>query len=813
MKELHAEANRYAMLHYEASTAILQRIVSWSTECTELADDNPDKKLAWRRLCGEQLDEIHQLRWFTKVNIEALCLFKTKFSSLAPSSLEWGGEMTGQWTECLDIPKDCLDRVGKAESTMTIFMRQLEDAEDEDEEWKKPRASLRKGFLTTLSSVDLAPLHSAILSDDLSALRSLLQALSSRTDGSGSDFPSMLGHLLILSIRCAQDTMVEHILSKGPSLAVKSADGKTALYCVCESGHLSLVRTMVAAIDSLGGDINQAVPRTGWTPLMVASAKGHADIVSYLLASGADTARTDVLGWTAKEHAAYRGHLTIASFERFGSANTYRGGPAAKIPAGKRDPIQPLHYERKAVVVTLGTVQGGHDRPTLDLGKYGLASSLGDFEASETVLEIVIPGADCEAKEVPLPITNDHIKGPLVGLLGLNAPTRITVNLWHTGPEGERVTLSSGTVLLGDDYVKFGKSRESMLREVTVVMLDKETLEYSGTVLLSYVIATPFVGMGGTMTDYTKKAGEPPRLVGHRGLGQNTAGQSNLQIGENTITSFLSAHRLGAPFVEFDVQLTRDLEAVIYHDFSFSGSGSDVPIHDISLAQYKYAGDVQNPRDSVLLDAISRRPRASSSGEDSMLKALQAKERLKHTIDFGGKGFKANTRGHSIQDAFATLEELLVNLPEDMGFNIEMKYQRLHEARDAGVASVTIDINTFVDVALEKIKRLAGRRPIILSSFTPEVCILLKLKQSKYPVMFITNAGKVPMMDKELRAASLQMGIQFARLWDLAGLVLACDTYLLCPRLIGLVKNAGLVCASYGLGNNDPVNARVCLSS
>jgi glycerophosphodiester phosphodiesterase len=78
--------------------------------------------------------------------------------------------------------------------------------------------------------------------------------------------------------------------------------------------------------------------------------------------------------------------------------------------------------------------------------------------------------------------------------------------------------------------------------------------------------------------------------------------------------------------------------------------------------------------------------------------------------------------------------------------------------------------------------------------------------------MFITNAGKVPMTDLELRAASLQMAVQFARCWDLAGVVFACEALLYCPRFVRFVKNAGLVCASYGLLNNDPINARVSFS-
>lgn len=34
-----------------------------------------------------------------------------------------------------------------------------------------------------------------------------------------------------------------------------------------------------------------------------------------------------------------------------------------------------------------------------------------------------------------------------------------------------------------------------------------------------------------------------------------------------------------------DVQLTRDLVPVIYHDFSLSESGTDIPIHDLTLEQ------------------------------------------------------------------------------------------------------------------------------------------------------------------------------------------------------------------------------------
>lgn len=45
---------------------------------------------------------------------------------------------------------------------------------------------------------------------------------------------------------------------------------------------------------------------------------------------------------------------------------------------------------------------------------------------------------------------------------------------------------------------------------------------------------------------------------------------------------------------------------------------------------------------------------------------------MKHTVDFMKKGSKPNTRGDFIQDSFATLEELLIEMPETIGFNIEI---------------------------------------------------------------------------------------------------------------------------------------------
>lgn len=55
--------------------------------------------------------------------------------------------------------------------------------------------------------------------------------------------------------------------------------------------------------------------------------------------------------------------------------------------------------------------------------------------------------------------------------------------------------------------------------------------------------------------------------VGHRGSGTSFKTTEGGVIRENTIASLKNAAAHGADMVEFDVQLSKDLVPVIYHDF------------------------------------------------------------------------------------------------------------------------------------------------------------------------------------------------------------------------------------------------------
>lgn len=55
----------------------------------------------------------------------------------------------------------------------------------------------------------------------------------------------------------------------------------------------------------------------------------------------------------------------------------------------------------------------------------------------------------------------------------------------------------------------------------------------------------------------------------------------------------------------------------------------------------------------------------------------------------------------------------------------------------------------------------------------------------------------------------MQEAIRFASRWNLLGVVTQAECLVLCPRLIRVVKESGLVCVSYGTSNNDPYKVKL----
>ena len=181
-----------------------------------------------------------------------------------------------------------------------------------------------------------------------------------------------------------------------------------------------------------------------------------------------------------------------------------------------------------------------------------------------------------------------------------------------------------------------------------------------------------------------------------------------------------------------------------------------------------------------------------------------------------------------VADRVATLRDCFRAAPPWLGWNCELKYP------DAVAAAASPHVrplgrNEFADAVLRVVMDEAGghgpaggsptvvrggggagascpppARRVIFSSFDPDLCTLLALKQPRHPVFFLTNAGPATFSDPRMNG--VDAALDFAAASNLQGVVAHSAGVL--PRLHAIVAAAharGLHLFTWGDDNNDPV--------
>ncbi|KAF2833303.1 glycerophosphodiester phosphodiesterase GDE1 [Ophiobolus disseminans] len=709
-----------------------------------------------------------------------------------------------------------------------------------------------------------APLHLSVIGGHPLTTKALLDAENwcgtSQDKFTSRKSISQSGAALALATRSNFVSIVELLVEAGVDVNYEDEGGETALHMAARYGYTECARVLLVGSGTNKANVDTPEKTFAWTPLFIACVDDHLPIVELLAAAGADLQRCDNSGWTAKEHAALRGHTVIAArlAKLAPSSSSPLAAPTDTRIARAGSPPQSSLDERRSknmtrdssvvqkvpepvksfghryltketmILVSLGSMDIRKEIPAVKLEDIPLA----DAHATQldTALSLVVSasGANGEPTVIDLPVQDNIATDPITFMATDISKVKVLFDIVPTYAGSNDRVVGRGVALLSTIKTSIGSKRISLQGDMKVPIVAASTLDVIGAVNFNFLIITPFQHPGMSVTEqhtYWKKMAASTMVIGHRGLGKNTASRTSLQLGENTIQSFISAANLGAEYVEFDVQLTKDLVPVIYHDFLVSETGIDAPVHTLTLDQFLHIGEGQKPRQSRPaspengshpngLNGDQDRPNTrrlrSYSVDNSTQRNIhldrqqELTERMKHTRDFKKKGFKGNNRGFSIQSSFTTLEKMFNELPESVGFNIEMKYPMLHESEEEEMDQYAVELNSFVDTVLQKVYDKMGKRNIMFSSFNPDVCLMLSFKQPSIPVLFLTDAGTSPVGD--IRAASLQEAIRFASRWNLLGVVSAAEPLVMCPRLVKVVKESGLVCVSYGTLNNDPVN-------
>ncbi|KAL8830339.1 MAG: hypothetical protein Q9170_005775 [Blastenia crenularia] len=628
------------------------------------------------------------------------------------------------------------------------------------------------------------PLHLAVIAGSAASTRSLLGLYSqwrpaSNDTGADDKLQSVLVELLPLVVRSRQQDVVRLLLRRGVNVNHRTMSGETAF-------------TLFSA-EAAKTTLEICETSRRWTPLFIACVEGHSSIAQLLLNAGADPLQLDRFGWTAKEHAAYRGHLSLAKLLVAPVIFTSLSSPDPAM-ACRRPPFlargQEIDLslspdwdrsgsrsgEMTHILVTLGSPN------TRDSGEaVVLHAGVGIRVSSDAAYTIEIHAlaavASNDAKgRLQLPVVEDLINKPWHFTTEDPEHVKIVFTIFTSNGQSDgQILVGRAVTLLQNLKHSLAKNREGLARKY-----------------VPQAAKRGFWGEGGLT-----------QVVGHRGSGANSATHTNLQLGENTIQSYLSAVKLGASAVEFDVQLTKDLVPVIFHDFLVMESGSDTPVYTLRLDQFQHLSEAQVPKSDLPSMAESRyrernselndlhpKLRSKSLDEYDRSRYLDLVDRMRYTESVMAGDYKGNLRGNSVQGVFPTFEKMFIDLPETTAFNVEMKYPMLWEAEDRNMDCFAPEINAYVDIVLSTIDRLAGKRSITFSSFSPEVCILLTLKQRDYPILFLSKAGSIPVGD--VRCSGLQQSIRFAQSWSLAGIVMLSDPLVMCPRLIKYAESSGL---------------------
>ncbi|KAJ2617223.1 Glycerophosphocholine phosphodiesterase [Coemansia sp. RSA 1365] len=267
----------------------------------------------------------------------------------------------------------------------------------------------------------------------------------------------------------------------------------------------------------------------------------------------------------------------------------------------------------------------------------------------------------------------------------------------------------------------------------------------------------------------------------------------SLQLGENTVQSMEHAFLNGVTAVKLVVQLTRDLVPVIYHNWVVTETGLNTPVNSLTLKQFM----ALNPGNKLI---------SHTRSSDNLAAKLVA-------LNTQAPSTRADPKG-TVQTSFATLDYLFNKLPSGVGFDIEVKYPLRDKADKVGI-STSFEVNLFLDCILDVVykhvgspfvstsQRSKGYRPVMFTSFHPDICLLLAHKVGQdFPIMLLTNSGISDTADK--RCKSMDVAVRMAKWAGLAGILTHVDPVMQSPRIVSLARRHKLLVTTYGGPDSKP---------
>lgn len=318
----------------------------------------------------------------------------------------------------------------------------------------------------------------------------------------------------------------------------------------------------------------------------------------------------------------------------------------------------------------------------------------------------------------------------------------------------------------------------------TLPIMGRNSRQTIGKVRVGYLVIRPIESlqcdMRASFTKYWRKRSALD--VGHRGAGKTHAAKHH-KIGENTIASFLTAANHGAAYVEFDVHLSKDSVPIVYHDLTCCISSKKKNDKNVMLFEV--------PVKDLTFDQLQLLKVAHAT-------AIHAHADMDEDEDIDE------------HQPFPSLSQIFQAVPEHVGFNIELKWIcQMKDGSWDGNLSSYFNMNPFLDIILSCVLQNAGTRRILFSSFHPDICSMVRQKQNKYPILFLTQGvSDVYPELMDIRCQSTQIAMSFAQSENILGISAHAEELLKSMECIRQAQAKGLVVFCWGDDNNQHENRR-----
>lgn len=388
------------------------------------------------------------------------------------------------------------------------------------------------------------------------------------------------------------------------------------------------------------------------------------------------------------------------------------------------------------------------------------------------------------------------------------------------------------TLFLSDEFKQFEIIKRAIVHNNKRV----------GSITIEYIVYSAFT----ETIDKQIEIDFHHKVLGHRGSGQTSRNIiKNIPLKENTLNSyFVSKENRHADFIEFDVQLSLDKKLIIHHDLIVKINCPDIKgipqMLEVPLNKFTYEEirkieplTIFSPEtfENMIKRVSEKCPECSqwkieqTAKIPEILDDMELDKRRKHQneLELGiiqrigkdsnpsiydykyvnengeiiqHKGTKKMSKYHS---CIPRLDELFRYLPIDLGFDVEIKYC---ENEDIQYHFGYTSRDEFTDIILKDVFKYCGERKIFFSSFDPMICLLLKKKQSKFPVLFL-NVGHHDEKSKDPRRFSLENAFMFCQEAHLDGIVVDSKYIYDQQSLIDKIFEYGLHLLTYGEDNNN----------